>query len=322
LIQEDDVGFCKVRKNIKGKLHSLNYGKLCSVAIDPIEKKPLYMFAPGTRTLSIATVGCNFRCKFCCNWQISQESDIFGVDYTPERLIEIAKQENVQGFSYTYTEPTVFYEFSYDTAKLANQNGFYNMFVTNGYTMPEAIKKISKYLDAATIDLKGSLDPEFYRKFSDVPNVQPIYDALLAYKENKVFIEITNLLVPEHGDNMEQLKKVSKWIVENLGDKVPFHILQFFPTYKILDIPRTPLKTMEKAYKIAKKEGLKYIFIGNVHEHEWENTYCHKCRNLLVERTISGVKEFKLKKDSKCPKCGEEIPVSGIKWIPNKLWKQ
>lgn len=321
-IKEDEVGFCRVRKNVKGKLYSLVYGKLCSVAIDPIEKKPLYMFAPGTRTLSIATIGCNFQCQFCCNWSISQESNIFGVEYTPERLVEIAKEENVQGFSYTYTEPTVFYEFAYDTAKLANEKGFYNMFVTNGYTTPEAIKKISKYLDAATLDLKGSLDPEFYKKFSNVPSVQPIYDALLSYKKNNVFIEITNLLVPKTGDNMEQLKKVCKWVVENLGDDIPFHLLQFFPTYKINDLPRTPVKTLERAYKIAKGEGLKYVFIGNVHEHEWENTYCPKCQKLLVERTIMGIKEFNLKKDMKCFNCGEKIPIFGERWVPENLWKQ
>ena len=322
LIPEDQVGFCRVRKNIKGKLYSLVYGKLCSVAIDPIEKKPLYMFAPGSRTLSIATIGCNFRCQFCCNWQISQDSDIFGVDYTPEQLIEIAKKKGVQGFSYTYTEPTIFYEFSYDTAKIASKEGFYNMFVTNGYTTPEAIKEISKYLDAATVDLKGSLNPDFYKKFSQVNNVEPIYDALLSYKKNKVYLEITDLIVPEIGDKMDDVKKVCRWIIENLGDQVPFHILQFFPTYKINDLPRTPVKTLEKAYDIAKKEGLKYVFLGNVHRHELENTYCPNCKSLLIERTIMGVEKFELKKDLKCSKCGETITVSGTRWVPENLWKQ
>ena len=316
-ISENQVGFCKVRKNIKGKLYSLVYGKLVSVAVDPIEKKPLYMFAPGSKTLSISTVGCNFRCKFCCNYGISQEwTHVIGEDYTPEQLIDLAKKYNVQGLSYTYVEPTIFYEFSYDTAKLAKKSGLYNMFVTNGYTSPEAIKEISKYLDAAVVDFKGSANPKFYNEFSSVPKVEPIFDALLAYKENKVYIEITNLIVPKVGDNMKDVKKLCKWIVENLGDKIPFHLIQFFPTHKITDLPRTPVETMEKAYEIAKKEGIKYVFLGNVHNHDLENTYCHNCGNLVIERTILGVRKFSLKKGFKCSKCGEEIPIFGEKWVP------
>ncbi|NIM46663.1 MAG: AmmeMemoRadiSam system radical SAM enzyme [Candidatus Aenigmarchaeota archaeon] len=317
IIAENQVGFCRVRKNIKDKLYSLVYGKLCSVAVDPIEKKPLYMFAPGSRTVSISTVGCNFRCKFCCNYGISQEwTNVIGQDHTPEQLIDLAKKFGVQGFSYTYTEPTIFYEFSYDTAKIARKNGFYNMFVTNGYTSPEAIKEISKYLDAAVVDLKGSANPKFYNEFSSVPKVEPIFDALLAYKKNKIYIEITDLIVPKVGDNMEDVKKLCKWIFDNLGDKTPFHLIQFFPTHKLTDLPRTPIKTMEKAYEIAKKEGLKYVYLGNVHNHKLENTYCHNCGNLVIERTILGVKKFSLKKDFKCPKCGEEIPIFGKRWVP------
>jgi pyruvate formate lyase activating enzyme len=322
VIPENQLGFCRVRKNVKGKLYSLVYGKLCSVAIDPIEKKPLFQFAPASSSLSISTVGCNFKCKFCCNYNISQEwTDVVGEDYTPEQLIELAKEHGVQGFSYTYVEPTVFYEFAYDTAKIAKENGFYNMFVTNGYTSPEAIKEISKYLDAAVVDFKASANPKFYNQFSSIPKVEPIFDALLAYNKNKVYIEITDLIVPKIGDNLEDLKKLCKWIVDNLGDKTPFHLIQFFPTYKITDLPRTPVKTMEKAYETAKKEGLKYVYLGNVHGHELENTYCHNCGNLVVERTILGVSKFLLKKDLKCPKCGERIPIFGEKWIPEHLWK-
>ena len=322
VIPENQLGFCRVRKNVKGKLYSLVYGKLCSVAIDPIEKKPLFQFAPASSSLSISTVGCNFKCKFCCNYNISQEwTDVVGEDYTPEQLIELAKEHGVQGFSYTYVEPTVFYEFAYDTAKIAKENGFYNMFVTNGYTSPEAIKEISKYLDAAVVDFKASANPKFYNQFSSIPKVEPIFDALLAYNKNKVYIEITDLIVPKIGDNLEDLKKLCKWIVDNLGDKTPFHLIQFFPTYKITDLPRTPVKTMEKAYETAKKEGLKYVYLGNVHGHELENTYCHNCGNLVVERTILGVSKFLLKKDLKCPKCGEKIPIFGEKWILEHLWK-
>jgi len=320
-IPENQLGVCRVRKNVKGKLYSLVYGKLCSIAIDPIEKKPLYQFAPGSHTLSISTIGCNFKCKFCCNWQISQESDIFGEDYTPEQLIGLAKEQNVQGFSYTYVEPTIFYEFAYDTSKIAKKYGFYNIFVTNGYMTPEAIKEISKYLDAATVDFKGSANPKFYNEFSNIPKVEPIFDALLAYKENKVYIEITDLIVPKIGESMEDVKKLCRWIIDNLGEETPFHLIQFFPTYKLPDLPRTPIETMEKAYEIAKEEGLKYVYLGNIHGHKLENTVCPNCKNPLIERTIMGVTNFLLKKDLKCPKCKEKIPIFGIKWIPKNLWK-
>jgi pyruvate formate lyase activating enzyme len=321
-IAEGKVGVCRVRKNVKGKLYSLVYGKLISVAVDPIEKKPLYMFAPGSKTLSVSTVGCNFKCSFCCNYGISQEwKGVVGQDYTPESLVELSKDEGVQGISYTYTEPTIFYEFAYDTAKLASAKGLYNMFVTNGYTKPEAIKKISEYLDAATVDIKASADLEFYRKFSQVPKVEPIFDALLAYKKNKVYTEITNMIVPKFGDDEKKLRKVCRWIVDNLGPETPLHLLQFYPTFKVLNLPRTPVETMEKAYDVAKKEGLKYVFLGNVHGHKYENTYCSKCGNLVVERTIMGVVKTDMKDGYKCNNCGTQIPVFGRKWVPKQLQK-
>ena len=320
-LAEGQLGFCRVRKNVKGKLYSLVYGKLCSVAVDPIEKKPLYMFAPGSHTLSISTVGCTFNCKFCCNYGISQDwKEIIGEEFTPKAVVDLTKSYGCEGISYTYTEPTVQLEFAYDTAKIASKAGLYNMFVTNGYTTPKAIKEISKYLDAVTLDFKGSANPDFYKKFSAVLKVEPIYDALLAYKENKVYTEITDLIIPKVGDNLEDVRKLCKWIVEKLGVETPFHILQFFPTYKLLDLPRTPLETLEKAYDIAKKEGLKYVYLGNV-SHKTENTYCPNCGNLVIERTILGVKNFLLKKDLKCPKCGEKIPIFGTKWIPENLWQ-
>lgn len=321
VIAKGQLGFCRVRKNIKGKLYSLTYGKLCSASIDPIEKKPLYMFAPGSHALSISTVGCTFNCKFCCNYGISQEwKEVTGEEFTPKAVVDLAKSHNCEGISYTYTEPTVQLEFAYDTAKVASEKGLYNMFVTNGYTTPKAIKEISKYLDAVTVDFKGSANLEFYKKFSLVPKVEPIFDALLAYKQNKVYTEITDLLIPKVGDNLEDFKKLCKWILNNIGNETPLHILQFFPTFKMLDLPRTPLGTLEKAYDIAKKEGLKYVYLGNV-SHKTENTYCPNCGTLAIERTILGVTKFSLKKDLKCLKCGNKIPIFGTKWIPEKLWK-
>lgn len=321
VIPEGQLGFCRTRKNVKGKLYSLTYGRLCSVGVDPIEKKPLYMFAPGSHALSISTVGCTFRCEFCCNYEISQGwKDITGEEFTPKAIVDSARSHNCQGISYTYTEPTIQIEFAYDTAKLASENGLFNMFVTNGFTTPKAIKYISKYLDAVTVDFKGSANPKFYKKFSMVPKVEPIFEALLAYKENHVYTEVTDLIIPNVGDDLEDVKKLCRWIVDNLGDEVPFHILQFFPTFKMMEVPRTPLETLEKAYGIAKNEGLKYVYLGNV-RHKTENTYCPNCNNLIIERTILGVEKFLLKKDLKCPNCGQKIPIYGAKWIPEGLWK-
>jgi pyruvate formate lyase activating enzyme len=316
VINEGTRGFCNVRLNKEGKLYSLVHGKLCSVALDPIEKKPLYMFASGSKTLSISTVGCNFRCAFCCNWHISQEwDDIFGDEYEPQQLIALAKQSNVQGFAYTYTEPTIFYEFAYDMAKMAHEHGFYNMFVSNGYITTEAIQAISSYLDAVVVDVKGSLNLEFYKKIIQIPTVEPILEALLSYKKNNIYLEITDLIVPQVGDKIEDIIKVCKWIVENLGPDTPFHVLQFFPTYKLLDLPRTPVNTLETAYEVAKREGLKYVYVGNVHGHELENTYCSNCKKLLIVRTISGVKQLYLHEDMLCPNCQEKIPIFGTKWM-------
>ena len=320
IIAEGQLGLCRTRKNIKGKLYSLVYGELCSIGVDPIEKKPLYMFAPGSHALSISTVGCTFRCDFCCNYQISQEwNKISGEEYSPKQIVDLASKYKCQGISYTYTEPTIQLEFAYDTAKIASKKGLYNMFVTNGYTTPEAIRQISKYLNAVTVDFKGSANPAFYKKYSQVQKVEPIFDALLAYKANKVYIEITDLIIPKIGENFEDFKKLCKWILENLGEETPLHILQFFPTFKLSELPRTPVETLEKAYNIA-KEYLRYVYVGNA-SHKTENTYCSNCGSLLIERTILGVIKFLLKKDLKCFNCGNKIPINGVEWIPKNLWK-
>ncbi|MCS7386355.1 MAG: AmmeMemoRadiSam system radical SAM enzyme [archaeon GB-1867-005] len=311
LIRDGHLGFCRVRKNIDGKLYTLVYGKVVSAAVDPIEKKPLFHFHPGSSVMSIATIGCNFRCKFCDNWVISQEEEIYGKKLPPEKVVELALKYNCQGISYTYTEPTIFFEYAYDTAKMAKEKGLFNTFVTNGYMTPEAVEKIAPYLDAATVDFKGSANPEFYRKFSGVPKVEPIFESLLEMKRQGIFIEITNLIVPKYGDSMEDMKKLARWIVENLGPETPLHILQFHPDYQLIDIPSTPLESLEKARKIALEEGLHYVYIGNVPGHEGENTYCPKCGELLIERYAFTIITWKVTGDGKCPNCGFKINVVG-----------
>lgn len=303
-------GFCLVRINKNNKLYSLNYGKLCSVNVDPIEKKPMFHFYPGSKTLSIASVGCNFRCQFCCNWQISHGMDsapeeIEGEDYTPDQIVELAEKKNCRSISYTYTEPTMFFEFAFQTAKLAHRSNIMNTFVTNGYMTEDAIKKISKHLDAATVDFKASADPEFYKKFMSVPDVKPIFNSLKRMKKQRIFIEITNLIIPQIGDSVEACRKLAQWISE-LDSDIPFHILQFHPSHKLLELPLTSTATLERCIQEARKTGLRYVYIGNVYEHPDENTYCYNCRELLIERSGMRVKKIHLIKD-RCPTCGLRI---------------
>lgn len=311
VINEGGTGFCRVRKNERGVLYTLVYGKAISACVDPIEKKPLSHFNPGASVLSIATVGCNFRCQFCDNWVISQEKQIAGRNFPPEEVVKTAKENGCQGISYTYTEPTIFFEYAYETAKLAHQVGFFNTFVTNGYMTPEAVKTIAPYLDAATVDFKGGGDPSFYKTFSLVPSVEPIFECLKEMKRQGIHIEITNLVIPRIGDSIEQITKLALWIKENLGEDTPFHLLRFHPDYKLTDIPSTPIQTLEKAYAAARNAGLNFVYIGNVPGHPAENTYCPSCNELLIKRFSFAITRWNLTKDMRCPVCGREIPIKG-----------
>jgi pyruvate formate lyase activating enzyme len=307
-IPEGKTGFCGVRKNVKGKLYSLVYGKACSIAVDPIEKKPLFHFAPGTECLSVATVGCNFKCLHCQNWEISQPSGIFGEDIEPERIVETAKNRDVKGIAYTYTEPTIFYEYAYDTMKLASRAGLYNVWVSNGYTAPATIKQASKYLDAVNVDVKGN--DEFYRRVCMAPGIQPVYDALLAYKKHKVFTEVTTLVIPGYNDNDKDIRTIVKWVHDNLGPDTPLHFSAFYPQHKLTDVPATPAKTLEKCYDIAKHEGMNWVYLGNVRS-DHENTFCQKCGQVVVERSGYNTIYY----GDRCAKCGAKVPIAGKKWV-------
>lgn len=303
-------GFCGVRENREGKLYSLVYGLPVSVAVDPIEKKPLFHFAPGTKTLSLATVGCNLRCKFCQNFEISQEyGEIHGNEMLPEDIIELAKKYGVEGISYTYTEPTVFYEYALDIMKLARKEGLYNMWVSNGYTNPEPARTISKYLDAINVDLKGN--DEFYRKMCGGLGIEPVQKSLKAYKENGVWIEVTNLIIPGFNDSEEEIAKLVDWVLRNLGKETPLHFSAFFPQYKVKDISPTPVSVLENAVRIAKERGMKWVYAGNVLGNKYESTYCFKCGIPLIKRVGFSVQSI----EDKCPKCGEKIDLEGMKWV-------
>ena len=309
IISEGLIGFCGVRKNIGGKLYSLNYGRLAAMNIDPIEKKPLMHFKPGSRVMSIATVGCNFACKFCLNYDLSQRRKVTESYIPPELVVKETIREGAHGISYTYNEPTIFAEYAIEVMKLAHKSGLFNTWVTNGYMTTESLELIAKDLDAATVDFKGNANADFYKKYMLVPTPEPIFESLIEMKRRGVFIEITNLVVPvKEGSNLEDVKKLAEWIVENLGPETPFHLLRFHPDYKLLNVPPTPVEMLEKHAEAAKNEGLKYVYIGNVWGHPLENTYCPSCGYKVIERM--GFYIIKIDLDnSRCPKCGYKINI-------------
>ncbi len=306
VISEGKRGICGVRENRGGKLYSLVYGKLIAYHVDPIEKKPLFHFLPGTYSYSIATVGCNFSCLHCQNWEISQlpkgDKHIPGKEISPEDVVEEAKLTNCRSISYTYTEPTIFYEFAFDAAKLAHKENIKNVFVTNGYINDEPLEEISKYLDAANIDLKG-FNRDFYRKVCGA-DLDEVLDSIKLYKKLGIWIEITTLIIPKYNDNEDELREIAEFIKNELGKDVPWHVTRFHPDYKLTDVSPTPVETLRRARDIGYDVGLRYVYEGNVFE--GENTYCYNCKELLIERRGFDVLKYNIK-DGKCPKCGSKI---------------
>ena len=304
IISPNSFGICHVRKNFDGKLYSLVYDKIIARHIDPIEKKPLFHFLPGTETYSIATVGCNFKCDFCQNWtisQISKEGKIIGEKVTPKEIVEDAIRYNCSSISYTYTEPTIFYELTYDTSRIAKEHGLKNIYVTNGYIEEEPLKEISKYLDAANIDLK-SFDEKFYKKICGA-DLDEVLESIKNYKKNGIWIEITTLIIPGFNDDEEQLRSIAEFI-KSLGSYIPWHVTRFHPDYKMLNVNPTPVETLRKAQKIGYDVGLRFVYMGNVLE--GENTYCPRCKTLLIERYGFSILKYNLK-EGKCPNCKEKI---------------
>ena len=309
-IAEGKLGYCQIRKNEKGTLYSLVYGTACSANPDPIEKKPLWHFHPGSLAMSIATVGCNFRCNYCQNWQISHEREIIGRKISPEKIVDYALDTGCTGISYTYTEPTIFFEYAYDTAKIAQQKELFNTFVTNGYMTTEAIETIAPYLDAATVNFKGNANPAFYKTYCHVPSVDPIFDSLKAMKAANIHIEITNLLVSDVGDDTKEAEVLAKWIVQELGEDTPLHLLRFYPHHKMSNLPPTSIKKLEAAATASTRAGLNYVYLGNVPGHQGANTICNNCGALLIERLGIQTISVRLTRDGRCPSCNLPIPVT------------
>lgn len=264
MIPAGKVSRCLSRKNVDGEMQLCTYGVVSSIADDPIEKKPLYHFYPGTRVFSVGGWGCNFRCLHCQNWNISQpEGEFQGYYVSPQQLVELALKYNCQGIAWTYNEPAIWLEYTIESAKLAKEKGLYTVYVTNGYITPEALDLIAPYLDAFRVDIKSS-DDKFYREVCGVKDAQGVFETTIHAKELGLHIEVVTNIIPTYNDSEETLRNIAKWIVKNLGEETPWHVTRFFPYCKLKHLPPTPLETLDLAVKIGKEEGLKYIYKGNV----------------------------------------------------------
>lgn len=308
LIKEGESGICKVRVNDGGVLKTLVFSKIAAANVDPIEKKPFFHFFPSSFSFSIATVGCNFRCVFCQNWSLSQaireEGSIYGEELIPEKIIAYAKKYKCKSISYTYSEPTIYYETAYEVCQLAKKEGIYNNFVTNGFIEKEPLLNLRGLLDAANVDLK-SFSEDFYKKYCG-GRLKPVLETLVLMKKIGIWVEVTTLLIPTLNDSVEEITNIARFIKNELGEETPWHISRFHPDYKLNNIPPTPEKEIEKARKIGFEEGLFYVYAGNIWGDEGENTFCPNCKELLIKRYGFKVLEKNLK-GNKCKFCNFEI---------------
>lgn len=309
VIKDRRRGLCGVRENQGGNLQTLVYGKLIARHVDPIEKKPLFHFLPGTPSYSIATVGCNLRCRFCQNADIAQmptdhEGRIMGDAVSAQQVVDDAAESGCSSIAYTYTEPTVFFEFAYDTAKMAHARGIRNVFVTNGYMTAEALDMICPFLDAANVDLKAFTD-EYYKSLCGA-RLAHVQETLRRMKAAGIFVEVTTLIVPGLNDDTVELQQLAEFIAHDLGDDTPWHISRFHPTYKLIDRPATPVETITHARDIGLQAGLKYVYTGNVPGNAAENTFCPGCGEMVIERWGFQVGAVRIK-DGRCALCGNRI---------------
>jgi len=309
VLAEGERGRCRVRENRGGKLYTLVYGNPCSINLDPIEKKPLYHFLPGTAAFSLATAGCNLRCQYCQNYTISQRrpEDLPSYDAPPEAIVSSAAQNRAPTIAYTYSEPIVFYEYVLDTARLARRAGLRSVVISAGYINPEPLKELCRAVDAIKIDLKGN-NQEFYRRVCS-GTLQPVLDTIRTIHEMGTHLEIVNLVVPTLNDDLQELRALSEWVMDTLGPDVPLHFSRFHPDYQLMNLPPTPIETLEAARDTALDVGLHYVYLGNVPGHEGNHTYCPDCGELIVRRSGMATVELKIV-DGRCAKCGR--PIAGV----------
>ncbi len=313
IIASGKRGLCGVRENRDGTLYTLVYGVPCATHVDPIEKKPLFHFFPGSKAFSIATAGCNFHCLHCQNHDISQipaqTCSIPGEKMTAGEVVAYAGHTGCKSISYTYTEPTIFFEYAFDIAKLAREKGIYNNFVTNGYIEDEPLRAIKPYLDAANIDLKG-FDESFYKKVCKA-ELSKVLETIRNYRKLDIWIELTTLIIPGYNDNEDALRAIAKFIVGELGSQVPWHVSAFYPTYKLRETKRTSPETLKRARDIGLEEGLRYVYEGNIPGSDGEHTYCYSCKKTVIKRYGYSILEYNIK-DGSCIYCGAVIDGIGL----------
>ena len=306
-ITDGKQGVCHVRENRNGTLYSMVYGRAIARHVDPMEKKPLFHFYPGSTAYSIGTPGCNFRCQWCQNWEISQmpreKHFIMGDEATPEQIVSDAKRAGCRSIAYTYTEPTIFFEYAYDTARLAHENGLTNIYITNGYMTKEMLGTFHPHLNAANVDLKAFRDTT-YQKYVGA-RLQPVLNSLKTMKRLGIWIEVTTLVIPDINDDPAELRNAADFVVDELGEKTPWHISRFFPSYKMTDVPPTPVSTLQKAREIGLEAGLHYVYEGNIPGEA--NTLCHACGRLLIRRSGYSILENHVGQDGCCPHCGTQV---------------
>ncbi len=306
VLKEGEISKCNNRKVFKSKLYTMAYGNPCSVAVDPVEKKPLYHFLPGSRAFSIATAGCNLVCLNCQNWSISQTSPdkTKNIELPPEQVVESCAINKCRSIAYTYSEPNTFYEYAYDTARIARKQGIKNIFKSNGYINPEPLKKMCEVIDAANIDLKA-ITESTYLKLSGA-KLQPVLESLKIYLQMGVWLEITNLIIPAWTDKPGEIRQMCKWLADNGFSKVPIHFSRFYPLYKLEQLPPTPVDLLNNAASIAAEEGLRYVYTGNIPGNELADTICPSCKAVVVKREGFRVASNILNKGN-CPACGKKV---------------
>ncbi len=309
IISPGKTGFCGMRENVDDKIYSLNYAAVSSAAVDPIEKKPLFHFYPGSMVFSLGSVGCNFRCRHCQNWGISQAEleNIPTRDMLPKDAIRLTKEYECKSIAWTYNEPTMWFEYTLDSAKIARKEDIKTIYVTNGYMSEESFQEIKPYLDAANIDLKGMTE-KFYQDLCEA-RLEPVLDTIVRMHDAKIHIEVTNLMIPGYNDSDEDIRSLVKFMVDEVGVEVPLHFTRFFPQYQMQELPPTEIKYLEKAYKIARDAGMKYVYIGNVPTADGENTYCPECGETVIQRDGFSVMSDKIKETRKCPRCKADIDI-------------
>ncbi len=305
-LKEGEVGDCRSRLNYKGKIYSIGYGNPCSLHVDPIEKKPLYHFLPESRTYSLAVAGCNLACLNCQNWQISQVSpkETRNYELMPDQVHQQAAYYNCKSIAYTYSEPIAFYEYFLDSSRIAHEHGIKNVMVSAGYINENPLREVAKYVDAANIDLKSFSDETYARL--NAGSLQPVLNTLKILKDEGVWLEITNLIVPEWTDDLDMIERMCKWLYKNGFDDTPLHFSRFTPMYKLTHLPSTPVSVLNKAYDIARNEGIKYVYVGNVPGSDNQNTYCPNCKEVVIERKGYKILQNNVK-NSKCNYCGTSI---------------